>query len=197
MGVRTRAAALVVLLSAGLACRGTEAAETAMTPFERVVSDSLHGDSVAFEALPPSLSEYLDVRPILADSSIARCGFLPSTHEHEQRRRVRMRFADSATTDSTFVVLYAVADDSTGKLGRVEYIRRVPRQGQRGLIWDAENDRTTSTWWGETRWGLSRRVERGDIPRGSPLPRALRALGRQLLLMPCAEPSDSTAPNAP
>ena len=99
---------------------------------------------------------------------------------------MRFRFADESA------VLYVVADDASGTLGRVEYIRRVPGRGQRGLIWDGERDRTTSTWWKETVNGLSRRVERGEVPRGSPLPRALRGLGRRLLLLPCEQESDST-----
>jgi hypothetical protein len=94
-------------------------------------------------------------------------------------------------------VLYVVADDSSGRIERVEFIRRVPGRGQRGIIWDGERDRTTSTWWNETAWGLSRRVERGEIPRGGPVPRAVRSLGRQLLLMPCESEPDTTAATAP
>jgi hypothetical protein len=84
------------------------------------------------------------------------------------------------------LVLYAVADADTGTLERVEFVRRRANQGQRGIVWERERDRTLSTWWRETPWGLSRRVERGEIPRGGPVPRAMRALGRQLLTMPCA-----------
>lgn len=192
LGLRTRSAALAAALGVAVACQGPPAAEAALTPFERLATDSLAGDSAAFSALPPTLQEFLDVRAVLADSATARCDVMPARQHHELRRRVRLRFADSSR-----VLLYAVADDSSGQIDRVEYIRRIPMQGQRGLIWDGERDRTTSTWWGETRWGLSRRVERGDIPRGGPVPRALRALGRQLLLMPCTESTDSTATSAP
>jgi hypothetical protein len=174
-----------------VACDGPPAAEAALTPFERLATDSLAGDSAAFAALPPSLSGVLDVRAALADSS-ARCDVMPARQRHELRRRARLRFADSSR-----VLLYTVADDSTGHIARVEYIRRIPTQGQRGLIWDGERDRTTSTWWSETRWGLSRRVERGEIPRGGPVPRVLRALGRQLLLLPCEDSADTTATSAP
>lgn len=173
--------------SAALACEGPPAAEAALTPFERVVADSIAGDSAALAALPPALHELLLVRAALAEGSSGRCDLMPARQRHELRRRLRLVFEDSSR-----VLLYAVADDSTGRLDRVEYIRRIPAHGQRGLIWDGEQDRTTSTWWSETRWGLSRRVERGDIPRGGPLPRALRGLGRQLMLVPCAQPADSS-----
>ncbi|MBA3854075.1 MAG: hypothetical protein C0503_06645 [Gemmatimonas sp.] len=174
------------------ACDGPPAAEAALTPFERVLADSLAGDSAAFAALPPTLHEFLDVRTALGDATLERCDVMPSRHRHELRRRLRLVFDDSSR-----VLLYAVADDSTGRLDRVEYIRRIPLRGQRGLIWDGEKDRTTSTWWSETRWGLSRRVERGEIPRGGPVPRALRGLGRQLMLVACAETADSTTTSAP
>jgi hypothetical protein len=159
-----------------------------------MAADSAGGDSAAFATLPQPLIDFLDVREALATipTDPPSCAILPARHAHELRRRVRLSFDDRASA-----VLYVVADDSTGSIGRVEYIRRLSGRGQRGLIWDAERDRTTSTWWTETNWGLSRRAERGDIPRGGPVPRALRALGRQLLLMPCAPASDSTAVTPP
>lgn len=182
MGARARTAAVVAAILWAAACDGPPPAEAALTPFEQLAKDSLPGDSAAFATLPATLGEFLDIREELAqsDAEHAACRVLPSRHEGEIRRRVRFEHADRSAA-----LLYAVADPATGALTRVEYIRRVPTQGQRGLIWDRERDRTTSTWWTETAWGLSRRVERGDIPRGSPLPRALRALGRQLLLVPC------------
>jgi hypothetical protein len=85
------------------------------------------------------------------------------------------------------VVLYAVANREHGTLDRVELIRRVPGLGQRGFIWDAHPDRAESVWWGDAGRGRSRRAERGDVPRSSPIPRALRALGRQLNAMPCPD----------
>lgn len=191
MGLRAGTATVALVALAVAACQGPSAAEAALTPFERLATDSLPGDSAAFAGLPPALHEFLDVREALADTA-ARCDEMPSRHRHELRRRARFQFADSSR-----VLLYAVADDSTGHIARVEFIRRIPQHGQRGLIWDGERDRTTSTWWSETRWGLSRRVERGEIPRGGPVPRALRGLGRQLLLLPCSESNDTTATSAP
>jgi len=186
MGAGARAAAVIAAALAVVACDGPPAAEAALTPFERVVADSLAGDSAALATLPPALHELHTVRAALDGTSSSRCDVMPSRQRHELRRRLRLTFEDSSRA-----LLYAVADDSTGRLDRVEYIRRIPTRGQRGLIWDGERDRTTSTWWSETRWGLSRRVERGEIPRGGPLPRALRGLGRQLMLVPCAAPADS------
>ena len=192
MGARVRAAllALAALLVAG--CDGPPSAEAALTPFEQLAADSAAADSAAFATLPPALQEFLDVRAALDELPADRCEILPARQAHELRRRAAFRFADSSRA-----LLYAVADDSSGALLRVEFVRRTPLRGQRGLIWDGEQDRTTSTWWTETRWGLSRRVERGDVPRGGPLPRALRGLGRQLLLVACAGAVDSAAPTPP
>lgn len=179
---------------AAMGCEGLPRAEAALTPFEQLVADSAAGDSAAFATLPQPLSSFLDVRQALATipENQPGCFVLPARHEHELRRRVRLRFDDGASA-----VLYVVAEDSSGSIGRVEYIRRLSGLGQRGLIWDAERDRTTSTWWTETTWGLSRRVERGEIPRGGPVPRALRALGRQLMLLPCELEPDSAAVTPP
>ncbi len=192
MGARTRAA-LVALAVLGVAgCKGPPSAEAALTPFERLAADSATADSAAFATLPPALHDFLDIRDAVATPTAGRCDVLPPRHTHEVRRRLRLRLGDSSRA-----VLYAVADDSTGQITRVEYLRRIPEHGQRGLIWDGERDLTTSTWWTDTPWGLSRRVERGEIPRGGPVPRAVRALGRQLLLLPCTKAAEGTATSAP
>jgi hypothetical protein len=188
MGLRVRTAAVAVaLVATGVmgACAGPPEAQAARTPFEQLAADSALGDSAALAALPPALSEWLDVRGLLtpgAQSSleIAECKQLESPDPTLTRRRLRMRLESSEA-----LVLYAVADADTGTLERVEFVRRRANQGQRGIVWERERDRTLSTWWRETPWGLSRRVERGEIPRGGPVPRAMRALGRQLLTMPC------------
>lgn len=198
MGHRTRSATLVAFTATSLlafaACEGPPRAEAALTPFEQLASDSAAGDSAAFATLPDPLHEFLDVRDAMsaAPTGMLRCAVLPPSRDHELRRRLRFQFEGRNTA-----VLYVVADDLSGSVKRVEFIRREPGRGQRGLIWDGERDRTTSTWWNETSWGLSRRVERGDIPRGGPLPRALRGLGRQLLLLPCEPSADSVTPTPP
>jgi hypothetical protein len=107
----------------------------------------------------------------------------PNRHG-ELRRRLNLKLEDSAS-----VVLYATADDSSGTLARVEFLKRTPRRGQRGLIWEAERDHTQSMWWTEPERGVRRRVDRGNIPRGGPVPRALRALGRRLITLPCEDPA--------
>ena len=194
MAARIRSATLVALAVAALACSGTPHAEAALTPFEQLAADSAAGDSAAFATLPEPLREFLDIRAAMDEpaDSASRCVLLPARSAHELRPRRRFNFADR-----TYVVLYVVADDVTGSIGRVEFIRRERGRGQRGLIWDGERDRTTSTWWNETSWGLSRRVERGEMPRGGPVPRALRGLGRQLLLQDCEAAPDSTSATAP
>lgn len=168
------------------ACREVEVAD-ARTPYERVASDSAHADSSAFATLPAALGRVLDVRGLLAPSvldslPLADCADLAARKPDETRRRLQLRLADS-----TAIVLYAVADRTSGVLEHVEFIRRMPGKGQRGLTWDITRDKTTSLWWSEYPRGISRRAERGDLPRGGPVPRAVRALGRQLLTIPCAD----------
>jgi hypothetical protein len=195
MGRRIRAALVAGVAgwaAAAAACQGPPAAEAALPPFERLAIDSLAGDSAAFATLPAALREFLDVRDAIGEADGQACETLPPRHAHEQRRRLELRLADS-----TRALVYAAADDSSGQLARVEFVRRIPLRGQRGISWDAEDDRAVSTWWTETRWGLSRRVERGDIPRGGPLPRALRSLGRQLMLAPCTGGVDTAGVSAP
>jgi hypothetical protein len=197
MGARVRTAALAVALGAmvsALACKGPPEAQAALSPFERLAADSAAADSVAFASLPPSLDGWLDVRELLTEPAretlpLAECQELEPIDAGLYRRRMRIR-----TADDVFVVLYAVADRSNGMLDRVEFIRRTPRNGQRGLVWESARDRTLSTWWNETSLGLSRRVERGEIPRGGPVPRAMRALGRQLFTLPCNPPSEPVLP---
>lgn len=181
----TRALAVLAALGALGACGGPPEAQAARTPFEQLAADSALGDSAALAALPPALSTWLDVRALLtaearASLELAECQQLESPDPSMTRRRLRLRWDPSEA-----LVLYAVADADTGTLERVEFVRRRATQGQRGIVWERERDRTLSTWWRETPWGLSRRVERGEIPRGGPVPRAMRALGRQLLTMPC------------
>lgn len=169
-----------------LACTEVPIAD-ARTPYERIASDSARADSAAFATLPVALGGLLDVRALLAHSALdslplAECLELDPRRPSELRRRLRLRLADS-----TAITLYAVADRTSGELERVEFLRRTPHKGQRGLTWDVARDRTTSLWWSEYPRGISRRAERGDLPRGGPVPRAVRALGRQLLTVTCPD----------
>ncbi len=200
MGLRVRTAALaLVAMAMGVvaACSGPPEAQAARTPFERLAADSAAGDSAALATLPPALSGWLDVRPLLVPEGqssleMVECRELESPDPSLTRRRLRMRLESRES-----LVLYAVADADTGTLERVEFVRRRANEGQRGLMWERERDRTISTWWREMPGGLSRRVERGEIPRGGPVPRAMRALGRQLLTMPCNGRAADTAEITP
>lgn len=200
MGLRVRAAAVGVAalaIGAVVACAGPPEAQAARTPFERLAADSAAGDSAALATLPPALSEWLDVRMLLVPAGqssleMVECRELESPDPSLTRRRLRMRLESNES-----LVLYAVADADSGTLERVEFVRRRVNAGQRGLVWERERDRTLSTWWREMPWGLSRRVERGEIPRGGPVPRAMRALGRQLLTVPCSGRAADTAEITP
>lgn len=189
MGTRTRTAAVVAALVCAFGCRETQSAEAALSPFEQLASDSLAADIAAFEALPPSLREWLDIREQISalPDDLAGCSVLPPRHAQELRIRLRFREPNRSAT-----VLYAMANRSTGEIQRVEFLRPLDGRGQRALVWDAESDETVSRWFSETTRTYTRRVERGDIPRGGPVPRALRGLARQLVLLPCAPLDDTT-----
>lgn len=194
--------AVLVLLTvvspviAGVAVhRAVPEAHAAGDPYGALAADSSHADSAAFAALPGGLITLLDVRDaIAADRSagltLHECIQMDGRDATERRRRLQLRF-----TDSSAAVLYAVVDRDSGALDRVEFIRRTPNAGQRGFLWDRRRDRTTSVWWFETPRGLSRREERGDLPRGGPVPRAVRALGRQLMTVPCVDSSANSPMN--
>lgn len=174
--------------------RAVPEAHAAGTPWLSLAADSSHGDSAAFASLPAGLMALLDVRDAIAGGRgtlpLYECIQMDGEESHDLRRRLQMRFADSSAA-----VLYAVADRRSGTLERVEFLRRTPSAGQRGFIWDRVRDRTTSAWWFESPRGLARRDERGPIPRGSPVPRTVRALGRQLLTVPCADSSANSPTN--
>lgn len=170
-------------------------AHAASAPFMAQAADSAAGDSAAFAALPASLRPLFSVRALIGTAAGAslplyECIQLPGRRDDEVRRRLQLRLPDSSAA-----VLLAVGDRADGTLRRVEFLRRIPRQGQRGFIWDRQRDRTTSVWWFEGPRGISRRDERGDIPRGGPVPRAVRGLARQLFVAPCADSSANSPMN--
>lgn len=189
MSARVSVAILALALVVG--CREIPVAEAARTSAEQLLADSAGADSAAFATLPPSLGPLLDVRALLTAEALeslpmAECRILRPRREDQQRRQLRLRLEDSSV-----VLLLAVADREQASLQRVEFVRRTPQAGQRGLIWDHERDRTTSMWWPEFERGVQRRGERGYLPRGGPVPRAVRALGRQLLIVPCVDSSEA------
>lgn len=186
-GIRTAAltAAIIAAITVAIVVQGRRATVSAaeMTPLEQLVIDSSVADSAALATLPPALASLFDVQPELAAGAGDACELLESRYDGDQRRRVRLTTRDSGT-----ITLEVLANAATGALTRVEFTRRVPGNGQRRLIWDGPSDRTVSLWWTQSSSGIRRRAEQGNIPRGGPVPRVLRALGRQLLTVPCAEP---------
>lgn len=198
LGVAALAALVVAtpIAAAWLVHRGVREAEAAPTPFTRLLADSAAGDSAAWAALPEGLHTLFSLhellgRPAAESLPLYECLQLPGRRDDEIRRRLQVRFNDSSAA-----VLFAIADRAQGTLKRVEFVRRTPQIGQRGFIWDGVRDRTTSIWWFEGARGLSRRDERGDVPRGGPIPRAVRGLGRQLLVAPCTA-SEANSPMNP
>lgn len=166
--------------------RAVPDAHASSTTFATLAADSAAGDAAAVAALPDGLRAIFAVGSLIGSDSAAalplyECIQLAATEDAGVRRRLQLRLPDSSAA-----VLYAVADPVEGSLERVEFLRRMPNAGQRGFIWDVRRDRTTSVWWFDSPRGR-RREERGTVPRGSPVPRAVRGLARQLLVVPCVD----------
>ncbi len=144
-----------------------------------VSPDSARADSAAFAALPPGVRTVLDIRAQLqpdgADPGLA-CVPLSTTSDGSRRQRVQGRL------DGLGVVVFARAS-RTGVLSRVEFVRRLPGGGQHGYTWDAAGDATTAMEWPP---GSSEAVSH-PVPKGSPIPRAVRGLGRLVLAWPCRD----------
>ena len=147
-----------------------------------LLADSSAADSLAFRALPPSLRAQLDLRGYLTaralrDTSRALCQEMGHPSRTEERRRLRMRLGRDTT-----IVLFVRADRATGSLRRIELVRR-PRGGlQSGFVWDASSDQLHFIDWTADE---ANATTSAPVPRGSPAPRAVRALGRLLLVLPC------------
>jgi hypothetical protein len=174
---RTAAALLVAVV-------GTTACERPAARVERAARaaiDTARGDSAALASLPPSLAAAFGVQRVLTldalrDTAAVQCERLGGPTDGQVRRRLRARLADSSRT---VLFVRATRGDT---LRRVELVRRVPDGAQRGFIWDAAGDEVQSIEW---RAGVAR-PEVTTLPRGEPTPRALRALGRRLLALPCS-----------
>lgn len=142
--------------------------------------DSARGDAEAFESLPAPVREVLDIRrqlqPAGGDPGLV-CVPLSTTSDGSRRQRVQGRLADGLG-----VVVFARASRN-GALSRVEFVRRIPSGGQRGYTWDAQGDATTAMEWPPG----STEAQSHPVPRGSPIPRALRGLGRIVLTWTCSE----------
>lgn len=143
-------------------------------------SDSGLADQRAFETLPPPVREVLDVRrelqPQGGDPSLV-CVPLSNTSDGSRRQRVQGKPYGFG------LVVFARATRS-GTLARVEFVRRLADGSQRGYTWDAQGDATTAMEWPPG----STEAESHPVPRGSPIPRAVRGLGRIVLTWPCSAP---------
>lgn len=145
-----------------------------------LLRDSAAADSAALSNLPARIREDFDIAELfsaraLQDSSRAYCQPLSDSSSREVRKRLRGK------VDGRVAVLFARADRASGVLNRVELVRRPAAGGQRGYIWDRAEDVTKSVEWkpgGGT-------PETYGLPEGTPAPRALRALGRRLIVLPC------------
>jgi hypothetical protein len=139
-------------------------------------------DSIVFASLPPTLARELSVRAVLTpdalrDTTRVGCETLGAPDTVDVRRRLRAVLPDSART-----VLFARARRASGELRRVELVRRAKTGAQRGFIWDAGDDAVRSVVWAR---GGAGAPEVTTLPRGGPLPPAMRALGTRLLALPC------------
>lgn len=129
--------------------------------------------------LPPGRQEDFAVLELLSptalsDSSRAYCQPFADTTDQDTRRRLRSQWPEPWIT-----VLFVRADRETGVLKRVELVRRQRGGTQNGYIWDAERGETRTIEWS----GAGQ--QEFTVPEGTPLPRALRGLGRRLLVAPC------------
>ena len=145
-----------------------------------LLRDSAAADSAAIASLPPRLRTDFDIDVLfteraLRDSSRAYCQPLSDSTSREVRKRLR------GNVDGRVAVLFVRANRASGVLNRVELVRRPAAGGQRGYIWDREEDETKSVEW-KAGGGTP---ETYGLPEGTPAPRALRALGRRLVVLPC------------
>ena len=185
-GTRTRNASrdATRLIATAIAIVGCEGAAPAPSNLARAADDS-----AVFASLPPTLARALDVRAVLTpdalrDTTRVVCESLRVSDSVDVRRRLRALLPDSART-----VLFVRARRG-GALRRVELVRRAPGGAQRGFIWDAQADAVRSVVWARAGAGGA---EVTTLPRGGPLPSAIRALGARLLALPCPR----AVPNAP
>jgi hypothetical protein len=179
-GGRVEARASSDSAAAGAAAGDAAVAQRAAAA--RLAHDSAPGDSAASATLPPALASALAVEPYLTDRYVAAtpggdCVVQGKPGDAELRRRVHLRLPDSSA-----LVVFARADTGTLTLRRVEVVRNPVGDEQLGFVWDGEEDRTTAVRWADRGRG---RAEEAPFPRGGPLPRALRALGRRLMTLTC------------
>lgn len=195
-GVTLRvASSFVVLLVAACGDLGGAREELPLAELRaRVFADSAAGDSAALAALPPRLRQAMGIERHLTDSAIAAspgdsCRILPARTPAaalSERRQVHLRLPDSSA-----VVMFVRADADGAGLERVEVVRNPVDGQQLGWVWDARDDDTIEARWPRGPRGF---IESAPQPRGGPIPRAVRALGRRVLaLSACTVAEGETA----
>ena len=158
--------------------RGAEGPPPATSPAS-LLRDSAAADSVALATLPATLREDFDVdaelqrarRNAAAEST---CREISDSTDVEIRKRLRVQETDN------LLILFVRAHRRSGELKRVELLRRVGQRPQRAWVWDVERAELEAVEWTDGR------QQSYTVPPGTPTPRALRALGRRLLVLDCA-----------
>lgn len=184
MSLRSVGAVSALFLISIVAAAGEERAATGVAAGQRpapipVSPDSARADSAAFAALPAGVREVLDIRAQLQPSGGdpgLTCVPLSTTSDGSRRQRIQGRL------DGRGVVVFARASRN-GVLSRVEFVRRLPDGGQHGYTWDAQGDATTAMVWPPG----STDAASHPVPKGSPIPRAVRGLGRLVLAWRCQD----------
>jgi hypothetical protein len=140
-----------------------------------LLRDSTSGDSAALASLPAALRADFDV-----DAEMARardggdsCREISDSTETDIRKRLRIQ------EEEQLLVLFVRANRRSGELHRVELLRRLGAGPQRAWIWDTGRAEMEAVEW------IEGRQQRFTVPPGTPTPRALRALGRRLLVLKC------------
>lgn len=158
--------------------RGAEGPPPTTSPAS-LLRDSAAADSVALASLPATIREDFQVdaemqrarRNAEAESA---CREISDSTDAEIRKRLRVQETDN------LLILFVRAHRRSGELKRVELLRRAGQRPQRAWVWDAERAEMDAVEWTDGR------QQTYTIPPGTPTPRALRALGRRLLVLDCA-----------
>ena len=144
-----------------------------------LLRDSSGADSVALASLPAAIRADFDVAAELQRArrngeAESTCREISDSSEVEIRKRVRVQETDN------LLILFVRAHRRSGELKRVELLRRAGQRPQRAWVWDVERAELEAIEW------TNGRQQAHTVPPGTPTPRALRALGRRLLVLDCA-----------
>ena len=144
-----------------------------------LLRDSAAADSAALATLPAAIRADFNVEPEMQRAhrnggAETTCREISDSTAPEIRKRLRVQ------EPNNLVILFVRAHRRSGELKRVELVRRADERPQRGWVWDAERAEMDAVEWTDGR------QQTYTIPPGTPTPRALRALGRRLLVLDCA-----------